>query len=88
MKLTKNETAVLKLLIESSAGNGHDFGFTHDARSAVPLASQLAGVVASLVKKGFIVVDPSGDCATQFQFRDGMLEKANALVTVPGKESR
>lgn len=54
--LTELELKVLAALFESSAGNGHDFGFVEDCRSAVGAPRQLAGVVSSLVQKGVITV--------------------------------
>lgn len=56
VKLTTLERAVLSALFESSKGNGHDFGFVEECRKAVPTANQLAGVIASLSKKGIITV--------------------------------
>ena len=56
MKFTTLEIAVLKELLESSAGNGHDFGFTEDARSVVKNPRELAGIISSLVKKNVIEV--------------------------------
>ncbi len=70
MSFTALETKVLAALIESAGGNGDDFGFTDDARDAVKTKAQLAGVIASLVKKGTIVVhEPervNGTVITQF----------------------
>jgi len=54
--LTPLERKVLRVLFESSAGNGHDFGFIEDGRKAVDQPRQLGGVVTSLVKKGVIFV--------------------------------
>jgi hypothetical protein len=56
VKVTQLEKAVLAKLYESANGNGHDFGFIEDARSAVKNPRELAGVISSLVKKGIIVV--------------------------------
>jgi hypothetical protein len=53
---TNLEKSVLRALIPSSAGNGHDFGFIEDARRCVEKKNQLAGVVSSLVQKGVIKV--------------------------------
>jgi hypothetical protein len=73
MNLTSLERSVLRALIKSSAGNGHDFGFIEDARRAVPQRSQLGGVVSSLVQKDVIeVYDPvrtDSGLWTQFKFR-------------------
>ena len=62
VKLTEMETKVLKALFESSKGNGHDFGLVQECRKAVERADQLAGVMASLVKKGLVIVH--GDVTT------------------------
>ena len=56
MKFTQLEKAVLAELYESASGNGHDFGFIEDARSAVKNPRELAGVISSLVKKNIIQV--------------------------------
>ena len=56
MKLTTMEHTVLSALFDSSKGNGHDFGFVEECRSAVERPTQLAGVMASLVKKGIITI--------------------------------
>ena len=63
--LTRLEAQVMKALILSSHGNGHDFGLIEDARGVVG-PSQLGGVVASLVKKGLIVVHEPYNGWTQF----------------------
>jgi hypothetical protein len=55
-KLTALERKVLTALYASAEGNGHDFGFVEDARKCVGTPRQLAGVVASLVKKNLITV--------------------------------
>ncbi len=70
MKFTQLEKAVLAELYESASGNGHDFGFIEDARSAVKNPRELAGVISSLVKKDIIVVwDPvTTDSGTFTQF--------------------
>lgn len=56
MKFTQLEKAVLTILYKSANGNGHDFGFIEDARSAVKNPRELAGVISSLVKKDIITV--------------------------------
>ena len=56
IKFTQLEKAVLIELYESASGNGHDFGFIEDARSAVRNPRELAGVISSLVKKNIIEV--------------------------------
>ena len=55
--LTALEIEALKSAINSSYGNGHDFGFTDDIK--IPGQSkQVAGaLVASLIKKGIIERD-------------------------------
>jgi len=70
MKLTPLEIAVLKAMLASSRKNGHDFGIVEDCRSAVSKPSQLGGVVASLSKKGIIMVcEPvTTDTGTYTQF--------------------
>lgn len=70
MKLTALETAVLDALYKGAAKNGHDFGFTDAARSVVPTARALAGVVASLVKKGLIEVHEEHAGFVQFTWTD------------------
>jgi hypothetical protein len=66
MSFTALEKAVLAKLIESARGNGHDFGFIEDARGVCPQVNQLSGVVASLVKKGVIIVHDFENGWTQF----------------------
>jgi hypothetical protein len=70
IKFTNLEIAVLKKLFNSSAGNGHDFGFTEDARSVVKNPRELAGIISSLVKKNVIDVwEPTTtDSGTFVQF--------------------
>jgi len=70
VKFTQLEKAVLAKLYNSANGNGHDFGFIEDARSAVKNPRELAGVISSLVKKDIIVVwDPvTTDSGTWTQF--------------------
>jgi hypothetical protein len=68
--LTTFETQVLAELKESSNGNGHDFGFIEDVKDL----KRARGVIASLVKKGWIdvhdaVTTDSGRW-TQFTFTD------------------
>jgi hypothetical protein len=62
VKLTEMEKKVLKALFNSSEGNGHDFGLVQECRKAVEQPKQLAGIMASLVKKGLIIVH--GDVTT------------------------
>ena len=70
MKFTQLEKAVLAELYNSACGNGHDFGFVEDARSAVKNPRELAGVISSLVKKDIITVwdDVTNDSGTFTQF--------------------
>lgn len=82
LQLTEMEKKVLKAMIESSDGNGHDFGFIEDLRGVVPVAS-LGGVVASLSKKGIVTVfEPhrtDSGLWTQFQI-DSLYNKTQAEV--------
>ena len=70
MDFTATEIAVLKALFESAEGNGHDFGFIEDARSAVKSKASLGGIVASLSKKKLITIhEPvTTDSGTWTQF--------------------
>lgn len=81
---TELELKVLRALHESSAGNGHDFGFIEDARGAVG-KEQLSGVVSSLTQKGVLSFDyittDSGEW-TQFTFNDGMRAKVEAALNI------
>ena len=79
MKLNTNEMNVLKALSDSSAGQGHDFGFTDEVDfAAIGLnKNQYAGYVSSLKAKGAFEFfedlgqDAGIDCASvQFQFSD------------------
>jgi len=73
-KLNENELMVLKSLIPSSMGNGHDFGFTDEHANCGLTKHQMAGYISSLSKKGYIDLedlsnDPGVECmATQFNF--------------------
>lgn len=58
-KLTANELKTLKVLFNSAKGNGHDFGFTDDAKGIFAAPRTLSGVISSLVKKGIITVHES-----------------------------
>ena len=66
--LTDLERTALADLWASSKGNGHDFGYP-DELPSVP-RSQRGGVVASLSKKGLVVVYDNSDdgFANQFEF--------------------
>ena len=50
--LNATERRVLAELIQSSAGNGHDFGFTDDVRCV--REAQVPGYITQLVNKGYI----------------------------------
>lgn len=90
-KLTEMERKVLKALYESAMkATGGEFGFIEEARGVVGV-DQLAGVVASLVKKDIINVYPPertngvGPVYTQFTFKGedggwGMLERVGKEV--------
>ena len=52
-KLNANELAVLKSMVKSSAGNGHDFGLTCDVKVAGLTQKQVGGYMQDLRKKGF-----------------------------------
>ncbi len=55
VRLTQLETKALEVLFDSASGNGHDFGFIDDLiESRIMGRNQVAGVVASLAKKGII----------------------------------
>jgi hypothetical protein len=55
VRLTELETKALRVLFDSADGNGHDFGFIDDLIEAKVMGrDQVAGVVASLAKKGII----------------------------------
>lgn len=80
--LTDLERAILRCLFSSSAGNGHDFGFTEDLGGIDPRKAR--GAIGSLVKKGVLEVYPSevreGVQRTQFTFRD--VEAVRRLVGI------
>jgi len=56
MQLNENEAKVMNALFKSSAGNGHDFGYTDDVNCEELgiTRRQLSGYVAQLSKKGYI----------------------------------
>ncbi|KKL20845.1 hypothetical protein LCGC14_2451370, partial [marine sediment metagenome] len=74
MNLNKNEIKVLKSLVNSSAVNGHDFGFTDEYEDCGFSSHQMAGYIGQLSKKGYIELcdnstDPGTECdAVQFNF--------------------
>lgn len=63
--LNTNEQAVLNDLIRSSAGNGHDFGFTDEVSSVS--RAQVGGYVASLQTKGWITCNDDPDFGLMFE---------------------
>ena len=72
--LNENELKVLKSLIASSDGNGHDFGFTDEYEECGFTKHQMAGYISQLSQKDYIELDdlsedPGCDCnAVQFTF--------------------
>lgn len=72
--LNENELKVLKSLVASSAGNGHDFGFTDEYTDCGLSKHQMAGYIGSLSRKDYISLydlsdDPGTECfAVQFNF--------------------
>ena len=84
--LNENELKVLKSLVKSSAGNGHDFGFTDEYTDCGLSKHQMAGYIGSLSKKDYISLydlgdDPGTECfAVQFNFT----RKAEALLKSEG----
>jgi hypothetical protein len=56
--LTALEIKALVSAYESSAGNGHDFGYTDDIVIPGKSKQVVGGVIASLLKKGIISRDP------------------------------
>jgi hypothetical protein len=81
--LTALEMSVLKAMRVSAAGNGDDFGFIEDCRSAVASKASLGGVVSSLSKKGLIQVweAVTTDSGTWTQFTWSVeVEEIEALI--------
>ncbi len=82
MDLNKNEKLVLKALVRSSKGNGHDFGFTDEYQNCGFSKQQMAGYISQLQSKGYIQIfdnrnDPGTICmSNQFIFT----LKAEALL--------
>jgi hypothetical protein len=72
--LNENELKVLNSLVNSSFGNGHDFGFTDEYDECGFTKHQMAGYIGQLSTKGYIVcvdhsLDPGTECnAVQFNF--------------------
>jgi len=52
--LNENEMKVLKSLVNSSAGNGHDFGFTDEYEDCGFSKHQMAGYIGQLSTKDYI----------------------------------
>jgi hypothetical protein len=52
--LNSNEIKVLKSLVPSSSGNGHDFGFTDEWEPCGFTPKQMSGYISSLTKKGYL----------------------------------
>ncbi len=64
--LNENEMKVLKSLVNSSSGNGHDFGWTDEYEDCGLTKHQMAGYIGSLSTKGYIdLYDHSGDPGTE-----------------------
>lgn len=55
--LNDNEIKVLRSLVDSSAGNGHDFGFTDEWQECGFTPKQMAGYIGQLSKKGYLNLD-------------------------------
>jgi len=72
--LNENEYKVLKSLIASSRGNGHDFGWTDEYKDIGLSKNQMAGYIGQLSKKEYIRIydnsdDPGTECNNvQFDF--------------------
>lgn len=72
--LNENEIKVLKSLIRSSSGNGHDFGWTDEYDEIGLSKHQMAGYIGQLSTKGYISLsdhstDPGTECNdVQFNF--------------------
>lgn len=72
--LNEAEFTVLNSLVNSSAGNGHDFGFTDEYEECGFSKHQMAGYIGQLISKEYIRAtdhseDPGTACnAVQFDF--------------------
>jgi hypothetical protein len=72
--LNENELKVLKSLVNSSACNGHDFGWTDEYEDCGLTAHQMAGYIGQLSTKGYIRCtdlsdDPGVECnSVEFDF--------------------
>ena len=86
--LTKMETEAYASAVESSAGNGHDFGFTEDMvtdlwkRGMGPQV--VGGLIISLTQKGLMEVEEpvqvnGEEWVTQFTLPEFQDEHGNAL---------
>lgn len=67
--LNENEIKVLKSLVNSSAGNGHDFGFTDEWVECGLSPKQMSGYIGDLSKKGYLNLNAdSNDAGSYVQF--------------------
>lgn len=69
--LNNIEREILKDLFHSSAGNGHDFGFTDDVNTnRIGITrKQLSGYISQLSQKGYILCYPENEF-NQFSFTE------------------
>lgn len=101
-KFTALEKAALQHLAAESDANGHDFGLMELALkySGIEKASH-GGIIASLAKKGVIIVHGKDQGYTQYEFTDKAFaasllkltnlaapEKAARAEAAPGKYAR
>ena len=86
--LNENELKVLKSLVNSSAGNGHDFGWTDEYEDCGFTKHQMAGYIGQLTQKDYIRCshlsdDPGVECNdVQFNFTLKAEELLNENVPV------
>lgn len=82
-KLTGNEQDVLLALAHSASGSGYDFCYSDDALPPSMLPKSLAGVIASLSKKGLVshTNNEFGQCYVGNP-SDSTEHKANCLAVV------
>lgn len=84
--LNENEMKVLKSLVDSSDGNGHDFGWTDEYEECGLSKHQMAGYISQLSQKDYLdlcdnSLDPGTECnGVQFIFT----EKAEKLLNELG----
>ncbi len=82
--LTGKEIKLLRTLFVSSRENGHDFGFTEDARGVFADPKTHPGVLASLQEKGIIqIFDPETNengTWTQFIFAAGGMDPDEEII--------